>query len=61
MDPEWLAMLVSKDYLFPLAWPSYAWLFNLGTVGLLAGAYLLRRRCGLSTIASARWWRGASP
>jgi hypothetical protein len=46
MDPEWLATLVSKDYLFPLAWPSYAWFFNLGTVVLLAGAYVLRRRSG---------------
>ena len=48
MDPEWLATLVSKDYLFPLAWPAYAWLFNLGTVAVLGGAYLLRRRMGFT-------------
>ena len=47
MDAEWLATLDTKDYLFPLAWPAYAWVFNLGTVVLLAGAYLLRRRSGL--------------
>ena len=47
MDAEWLATLDTKDYLFPLAWPTYAWIFNLGTVILLAAAYLRRRRAGL--------------
>ena len=29
MDAAWLATLETKDYLFPLEWPAYAWLFNL--------------------------------
>ena len=29
MDPEWLATLETKDYLFPLDWPLYVWLLNL--------------------------------
>lgn len=29
MDEIWLAVLASKDYLFPTDWPAYAWLLNL--------------------------------
>ncbi|MEO5897421.1 MAG: hypothetical protein ABIS06_17155 [Vicinamibacterales bacterium] len=47
MDPDWLATLTTKDYLFPMAWPAFAWIFNLGTVALLAGAFVIRRRAGL--------------
>lgn len=28
MDEAWLAVLASKDYLFPTEWPAYAWLLN---------------------------------
>ena len=29
MDDAWLATLETKDYLFPLEWPVYAWVLNL--------------------------------
>ena len=29
MDAAWLATLETKDYLFPMAWPAYAWVLNL--------------------------------
>jgi len=29
MDEAWLAVLQSRDYLFPSGWPMYAWLANL--------------------------------
>jgi len=47
MDPDWLATLATKDYLFPIGWPAFAWIFNLGTVILLAGAFVVRTRAGL--------------
>jgi hypothetical protein len=47
MDDEWLATLVTKDYLFPLQWPLVTWLFNLGYVPVIVGVYLYRRRAGL--------------
>jgi hypothetical protein len=47
MDAEWLATLETKDYLFPIAWPAFAWIFNLGTVALLAAAFVTRQRRGL--------------
>jgi hypothetical protein len=51
MDPEWRRMLAGKDYLFPLEWPAYAWLVNLGYLPLIA--WLLRRRLRLG-LADAR-------
>jgi hypothetical protein len=51
MDPEWRRMLAGKDYLFPLEWPVYAWLVNLGYLPLIA--WLLRRRMRLG-LADAR-------
>ena len=44
MDDEWLALLGTKEYLFPLDWPAYAWTLNLGYLVLVAGIYQLRRR-----------------
>ena len=32
MDPEWLAVLAEKDYLFPAGWPPYAWVVNLAYI-----------------------------
>jgi hypothetical protein len=46
MDGAWLATLETKDYLFPVAWPAFAWFFNLGTAALLAVAFMIRRRSG---------------
>jgi len=42
MDPEWRTMLHEKTYLFPLEWPLYAWIINLGYLPLIA--WLFRRR-----------------
>ncbi|HXG54783.1 MAG TPA: hypothetical protein VNJ03_05340 [Vicinamibacterales bacterium] len=50
MDAAWLATLRTKDYLFPLGWPAYAWAFNLSTAALVAGLYRLRARAGLVDI-----------
>jgi hypothetical protein len=47
MDQEWLATLVTKDYLFPLQWPMSVWLINLAYVPLIIGFYLHRRRANL--------------
>jgi hypothetical protein len=35
MDPQWLAAIAEKDYLFPIDWPLSAWLLNLGYVPLI--------------------------
>jgi hypothetical protein len=48
MDPEWLATLATKDYLFPLEWPLYAWLFNLAYVPVIVLVYRRRRDAGLT-------------
>ena len=47
MDPEWLATLVTKDYLFPLDWPLDVWAINLAYAPIIAWAYWRRRRAGL--------------
>jgi hypothetical protein len=47
MDPEWLATLATKDYLFPFEWPLYAWLINLLYAPLIVFVYRRRRQAGL--------------
>jgi hypothetical protein len=47
MDPAWRATLVTKDYLFPLEWPPYAWLLNLGYLPAIAWIYTRRARAGV--------------
>ncbi|MEO8077793.1 MAG: hypothetical protein ABI818_15810 [Acidobacteriota bacterium] len=47
MDADWLATLVTKDYLFPLEWPAYVWLFNLASIPLIVLLYRRRRAAGL--------------
>jgi hypothetical protein len=51
MDEAWLAVLASKDYLFPDRWPLDAWLVNLAYPIVIVLVYRVRRRAGL---ASAR-------
>jgi hypothetical protein len=46
MDPEWLATLSTKDYLFPLAWPADVWLVNLAYAPLIAWLYRRRLAAG---------------
>jgi hypothetical protein len=47
MDDEWLATLSSKEYLFPLQWPTVAWLINLGYIPIIVAIYRWRRSAGL--------------
>ncbi|HJR59599.1 MAG TPA: hypothetical protein VJ813_09380 [Vicinamibacterales bacterium] len=47
MDPEWRRMLASKNYLFPLEWPAYAWFLNLGYLPVIIWLYRVRRRAAL--------------
>ena len=42
MDSAWLGTLETKDYLFPLEWPLYAWLLNLGYAPIVL--WIFRRR-----------------
>ena len=47
MDREWLATLETKDYLFPLDWPLYVWLLNLGYLATIWFIYRHRRNAGI--------------
>jgi hypothetical protein len=51
MDPEWLAALTDKDYLFPVRWPLSAWVANLGYVALIVWIYSRRVAAGVTTAA----------
>ncbi len=46
MDPEWLATLATKDYLFPLAWPMDVWIVNLAYAPLIVWLYKRRLAAG---------------
>lgn len=50
MDPEWRAMLATKTYLFPLEWPLYAWVINLGYIPVIA--WLFSRRTAARLVGS---------
>jgi len=43
MDAAWLSAIATKDYLFPHAWPAYAWFFNF-LPALIVAAALWRTR-----------------
>ena len=47
MDPEWLATLSTKDYLFPLDWPLDVWLINLAYLPIILLLYRRRAAAGL--------------
>jgi hypothetical protein len=47
MDAEWRQLLEAKTYLFPLEWPAYAWILNLGYFAVIAWIFRLRQRAGL--------------
>ena len=49
MDEEWLATLETKDYLFPLEWPLYAWVLNL--IYAPAIVYIYKRRLAAGIVA----------
>jgi len=48
MDADWLAVLANKDYVFPAAWPAYAWLLNLAYPVILLLVYRQRRARGIT-------------
>ena len=47
MDPVWRQTLATKNYLFPLEWPAYAWILNLGYWPVIGWIYSRRVRAGL--------------
>ena len=47
MDEEWLATLATKDYLFPLEWPLYAWVLNLIYAPTIFYIYKRRSAAGI--------------
>ncbi len=47
MDPEWLGVLGSKDYLFPDRWPISGWLMAALYAGAVLAPVLWRQRRGL--------------
>lgn len=48
MDPEWVATLATKDYLFPLEWPLAVWAVNLLSLPIIIMVYRRRRAAGLA-------------
>ena len=63
MDPDWLATLSTKDYLFPLAWPGDVWLVNLAYAPLIVWLYKAapRRRRGRPGRTRPRGWLSVAP
>ena len=49
MDDAWLATLETKDYLFPLEWPLYAWVLNLIYAPTIF--YVYKRRSAMGILA----------
>lgn len=48
MDPLWLQVLATKDYLFPTEWPLDAWLLNLAYPVVIWFTWRVRERRGLA-------------
>ncbi len=48
IDDEWMAVIASKDYLFPLGWPWDAWITNGLTIPVILVAWRARVRAGLT-------------
>jgi hypothetical protein len=49
MDAPWLQVLAERDYLFPAAWPAYAWIANLAYPVLIVTLFRRRRALGVAT------------
>lgn len=60
MDETWLQAVASKDSLFATGWPVWAWVANLGFLGLLWWAHLTRARRGEATAEDAALVWGAT-
>jgi hypothetical protein len=46
IDAEWMAVIATKDYLFPLGWPWDAWLTNAITIPVILVLWRMRVRAG---------------
>lgn len=46
IDAEWMAVIATKDYLFPLDWPWDAWMANAVTIPIVLVAWRARVRAG---------------
>lgn len=60
MDPVWLQAVASKDSLFADEWPPWVWMANLGLLGVLWVAHLVRQRRGTATKEDAALVWGAT-
>ena len=49
MNPEWVALLQTKDYLQATDWPLLTWFANLGLAVIIASVYDYRRTLGITT------------
>jgi len=47
MDDAWLSTLETKDYLFPIDWPLYAWVLNLAYAPAIVFIYKRRAAAGV--------------
>ena len=48
MDPAWVDVLRTKDYLFAADWPAYAWIANLGALAAVVLLFAHRHRRGVT-------------
>jgi hypothetical protein len=48
MDPDWLAVIADRDYLFPLAWPLNVWITNLVAIPIILACWRARVRAHLT-------------
>ncbi len=59
MDPDWIAVFASKDYIFVSSWPAWAWAINLAYLPLLWWFYRRRVSVGAAMAGEARLVAGA--
>ena len=59
MDPEWFAVIESKDYLFPLDWPANVWLTNLIAIPAIVVFWRRRAAHGLTVARESAMVLGA--
>jgi hypothetical protein len=48
MDPDWLAVIADRDYLFPIAWPVDVWVTNLIAIPVIVFGWRARVRARLT-------------
>jgi hypothetical protein len=60
MDAVWLQAVASKDSLFASQWPAWAWIANIGLLGVLWWAYRRRQRIGVARPEDAALTWGAA-